>query len=100
MDYITFMEPEGSLLCSQEPATGPYLESENLNIILPSMPMYSKWFLPFRFTNQNTVCISHLSMHITCPAHLFIDLITLTIYGEISSLLQYITKCLTTIFIK
>jgi hypothetical protein len=45
------MEPDGSLLCSREPATGPYPEpdafnphrSTLFNIILPSMLKYL-WF--------------------------------------------------------
>jgi len=63
-----FMEHEGSLLCSQELATIPYPESAppyfpniQFNIIFPSMPRSSEWFLPFRFPNQNIIFISHLS---------------------------------------
>jgi hypothetical protein len=68
------MEPEGSSLCSQEPTTGPYPESDESNshrtilffcniysnIILSCMPASSEWSLTFRFPNQNIVCISHL----------------------------------------
>ena len=66
------MWPEGLLLHLQEPATCPYPKPDqsspctpshflksHLNIILPSMPEFSKWFLSFMFLHQ-TSCI-HLS---------------------------------------
>jgi len=57
-----FMEPEGSLPCLQEPATPShcFLKTHS-NIILPFIPRTSEWSLPFRFSDQNVVCISHLS---------------------------------------
>jgi hypothetical protein len=69
------MEPEASLPCSQGPATGPYNEPDELspnllihfakirsNIILPSTPRSPEWaLLPFRFANQNVICISHFT---------------------------------------
>jgi hypothetical protein len=35
------------------------------------MPRSHKWSLPFKFSNQNTVCTSHLShaYHIPCLSH-------------------------------
>jgi len=55
------MEPEGSLHCSQEPATvpvqgqmnpvdnfSPYFAKIHSNIIFPSVPRSSEWTLPFR----------------------------------------------------
>jgi len=66
------MEPKDSLTDSQEPATGPYPESDASSphlplyfpeihyIILPSMPRWSRWSLPFRFSNQNIICPSSL----------------------------------------
>jgi len=68
------MEPEGSLPCSQDPATGsypePYASSSHpptlipkihSNVILPLTPKSSEWSLPFRISDQNIVHISHLS---------------------------------------
>jgi len=53
------MEPDGSLPCSQEPATGPILSQMNqvhtfphyfpkihCNITFPSTPRFSEWSLP------------------------------------------------------
>jgi len=66
------MDPEDSLPYYQEPATSLYLESNVPSTfplyfpgihsdILSSMPTSSKWSLPFIFSNQNFVCISHIS---------------------------------------
>ena len=82
------METEGSLPHSQVPATCPYPQplrsipypptsnflKINLNIILPSMPGSSKWFLYLRFPHQNPVCTAPLPMRATCPAHLIVPL--------------------------
>jgi hypothetical protein len=50
-----------------------------LNITLPSTPMSSKWFLPFRFSYHIFVCFLFSSMHATCPGHL-LEFISLNIY--------------------
>jgi hypothetical protein len=39
----------------------PYFPNIHSNIILPSTPRSSESTFPFRFPNQNTVCIFHLS---------------------------------------
>jgi len=39
----------------------PYSPKIHSNIIFSYTPRSSKWSLPFRFFNQNIVCISHLS---------------------------------------
>jgi len=67
------MEPENLLLPSQRPTTGPYADPDASSPqlptlfpkirpnIFPSMPRSSEWYFPFRFSEQNFVCISHLS---------------------------------------
>jgi hypothetical protein len=49
----------------------PYIPKIHSNIIFPSMPRSSQWSLPFRPSNQNTVCTSHLShaCYKACPSH-------------------------------
>lgn len=54
--FLTLVEPEGSFLCSQEPATGPrpclalFLFSLNLFLLLsfPVQVLYAHIFLPMR----------------------------------------------------
>jgi len=48
----------------------PYFPKINSGIF-PSMPSSSKWSLPFMFSNQNIVCISHFfhACHIPCLSH-------------------------------
>jgi len=84
------LEPEVPLLCSQGTVTGPYPQpqlppcfSKLYSNILPSMPMSSKWFLPFRFSDQKYVCVYHL-LHASYTPHPlpFLNLISLTITGE------------------
>jgi hypothetical protein len=80
-----FMEPEGSLPCSQEPSTGPYPEpdksssyhpilrsililSSNLRLGLPSDLFPSDFFLP-----KNLTCLqlSSNACYIPSPSHPF-----------------------------
>jgi len=45
--------------------------------------MSYEWSIPFRFSDQDFIYVSHLSMHATCPAQLnLLDLITLIIFDE------------------
>jgi len=38
-----------------------YFSKIYYNIIFPSMTMFSEWSPPFRFLDENTACISHLT---------------------------------------
>jgi hypothetical protein len=48
-----------------------YFSKIRSNIILPSMPRSSEWSLPFRFSDHNFVCVSHLSnaCNMSRPSH-------------------------------
>jgi hypothetical protein len=65
-----FMELEGSLPCSQEPSTGPYLSQINpvhitlsylskihFNIVHPATPWSSQWSLSFWLSHQYPILI-------------------------------------------
>ena len=80
-----FMEPEGSLLHSQNHATGPFTEPDQsspchpshvlmicLNIILPLKPRSSKWCLSLRCPRQNPVCTFPVSFTCVSRDRLFI----------------------------
>jgi hypothetical protein len=63
----------------------PYFCKIYLNVIVPSVPMFSTWSVPYRFSGQNFVCISHLS-HACFMSHQahhpwFVHF-TLIIFGE------------------
>ena len=96
------MEPEGSLPCSQQPATDPYMGQINLlhipshffkihfNIFLPSMPGSSNWSL-FPYVFPPTPCM-HLSsrpyvQHAPPISHC--NFITLIAFGK-ENRIQYI----------
>ena len=88
------MEPEGSSLHSQVPATCIYPKPDqsipcppipllfHYNIILPSTPGSPKWSLSLTSPHQNPVCTSLLPIHVTCHTHLLLDLITSIIHGK------------------
>jgi hypothetical protein len=76
------MEPEGSLPCSQEPATGlsqmntvhtisSYFSKIYFNIILSPKPMSSQWSLSFWLSHQNPICFLRLphTCYMPCPSH-------------------------------
>jgi hypothetical protein len=67
--------PPISVLIQMDPVhtLPPYFLKIHYNIILPSPPRSSKWSLPFRFPDLNTVRIAHLPMRATWPAHSTID---------------------------
>jgi hypothetical protein len=49
----------------------PYLTKIHSNFILPSTSRSSEWSLPFKFSDQNFVCVSHLShaCYILCQSN-------------------------------
>jgi hypothetical protein len=78
-EISSFMEPDISLSCSQEPATGPYPQpdetSPHSHIILVKDPFYTilpptpgrKRSLPLRFSSHNFVYNKIPYMRATCP---------------------------------
>jgi len=83
------METESSLPHSQQPATCPYPQPYqsspcppppshilkiHLNIILPSKPGSSRWYLCLRLSYKNPVCISPSPIRATCVAHLIFSI--------------------------
>jgi hypothetical protein len=88
-----FMEPEGSLRCSQQPSIGPYPESDpsnplslskiHFNIVHTPTPCSSQWSHCIWLSHQYPSCSPLLPIRSTCPVHLILlDLIVLVILGE------------------
>ena len=96
-----FTEPRSSLPCSQEPATyrypsqfniidaPPYFYQINCNIILPSTPRSSTWFLSFRFPPHNPLWTRPLppTCHMCSPSHCDHQK-----YSSLSSSLRYYVR--------
>jgi len=91
--WPAFVEPKASLLCSQEPAIGPYSEpDESISYLANQLHYYpfsyiwsSKWSLSFRFSHPKP------SMHFSsfpwvcasCPVHRILHgLITVIMFCE------------------
>jgi hypothetical protein len=86
------MDPEGSLPCSQEPATShrpepdasihnflPHFPKVRSNIVLPSTPRSLKCFYLLSFVTWSLYAFLVSPMCATCSVHLtLLDLITLT----------------------
>jgi len=79
-EHPVFMEPEISLPCSQQPATGPCPKMHPVHTVLPYFPEI----------NSNTFYAVLISvMLVPCPARLILlDLITLTISVEMYKVLS------------
>jgi hypothetical protein len=90
------MEPEGLLVCSQEPSNGLNPEPDQSSLYNPNNlskiyfsifhpPTYwsSQWFLSFWLSHQYPVCILLLHIRATCLANLtLLDLIVQITLGE------------------
>jgi hypothetical protein len=86
-----FMEPEGSLSCSQEPSTSIYPEPYQSNpynpihfILSTHLRLWSSyWSLSFWLSHQYHECIPLLSIRAILPAHhILLDFIIPMITGE------------------
>jgi len=91
INSLPCMEPRGSALCSQEPATGPFSEPDQCsphlppnfpnihsNIIFSSMCKSSMWSLPFGFPAKVSYAFLISPICATCLAHLILlDLINI-----------------------
>ncbi|KDR16625.1 hypothetical protein L798_09464 [Zootermopsis nevadensis] len=90
-----FMEPEGSLPYSQEPALVPILNQRNpvhttpscfskthFNIIIPPRLILPSGLFPSGLPINTLYAFLFSPMWATCPAHLILDLISLIVCGE------------------
>jgi len=61
----------------------PCFPKIHTNVVFPSTSGSSEWSLPFRFSDQNFVCIYQLSQACYIPSHVILfKLITLIIFSE------------------
>jgi hypothetical protein len=80
--------PLHSILSQMNPThiRTPHSFKTHFNVFLPPTPGSHL----FKFSDQNSVCVSHLPMRATCPAHLILpDFITLVTFVQV-----YITTLL------
>jgi hypothetical protein len=83
------METEGSLPCSQEPATGPYLHLQphfpktHFNIIIIFTPRFPSGLFPSDFPTKILYAFLISPLHTIPPAYLFLlYFIILIMFGE------------------
>jgi hypothetical protein len=105
------MQPNSSLLCSEEPAPGPYFKLNefsshfptcffniHFHIIFPCVSWSSIWSLSFMFADQNFVCIYSfpymLHVHTFNLLHLIILIMFVKKYKLWSSSLHNFTQSL------
>jgi hypothetical protein len=70
--FSSFMEPDSSLLCTQNPTTGLYLEPNNseARLLIPflfSIVLPCGGRVPFRLPKQNSVCTYYVSCVLQIP---------------------------------
>jgi hypothetical protein len=96
-----FMEPEGSLPCSQEPSTGSYPEPDlispyhsihisktHFSTVRPATFWSSHWSLSLCLSHQYSLCSPLLPIRATCPVPLI-----LTYRSNYTRLSTYLLKC-------
>jgi len=67
----------------------PYFPKTHYNVLLPSTLRSSEWSLPFRFSNQNVVCLSHLSCVLHAPSIQLYEILPSTRYFSYRSVVTW-----------